>query len=558
VPNKKLQLYMNGVLVKEISTKALGIGEASDLVVGNIGALEFLTSTNAPAPYKGALDELRVYNYALSAAEITALQRVPQTISFAALPGKLLGDVDFALTATASSGLPISYASSDTTIATVANGVVRVRRAGTVTLTATQVGTAAYLAAAPVSQVLVVTPLLLQVQYKDNDNGGRPTDAHIKPQLRLDNQGPVAVAYGELTARYWLTAENYSPFSTAMEYAQLGTGQVHTRYVPLAQPREGAFGYVEFSFDASLGNLAAAGNSGDLYAAFHNQNWGDLDERNDYSHGANAVSYALNDHLTLYRNGRLVWGTEPALVAATTAVEVLSQNWNSYPRTTLLSPQLQVRNTGNQPLDYAGLTVRYWFSPESSASLLAWTDWAQLGTASVRTQVGQQGSELYLETSFLSALGQFFPSSSTGELNERLRTSNWDTFVEDNDYSYRTPGAFAPNNRITAYYLGQLVWGTEPSGARTTTATGMAGLQVTALVNPVTGAQAEVEFSGAQGQAVQLELLDMQGTPLFSQQLSAVADGQRQLIALPQTQPGVYVLKATTATQAAVVRLLKQ
>ena len=329
VPNKKLQLYMNGALVKEISTKALGIGEASDLIVGNIGELEFLTSANAPAPYKGALDELRMYNYVLSASEITALGQGPQTISFAALPTKLLGDADFALAATASSGLPVSYASADTTIATVANGVVRLRRAGTVIITATQVGNAGYAAAAPVSQTLTIAPLLVKAQYKDNDNG-RLNDAFSKPQLRLDNQGPVAVAYGELTARYWLTAENYSTLSTAIEYAQLGTGQVRTRYVPLAQPRAGAFGYVEFSFDNSLGNLAAGGNSGDIYTSFHNAAWGDLDESNDYSHAANTGSYALNEHLTLYRNGRLVWGTEPAVVPATTAVEVRSQNWTSY------------------------------------------------------------------------------------------------------------------------------------------------------------------------------------------------------------------------------------
>jgi len=73
VTTKKIQVYLNGVMVKEMTTKALGIGEASDLIVGNIGELEFLTSANAPAPYRGALDELRVYNYALTPTEITAL-----------------------------------------------------------------------------------------------------------------------------------------------------------------------------------------------------------------------------------------------------------------------------------------------------------------------------------------------------------------------------------------------------------------------------------------------------------------------------------------------------
>lgn len=72
---KRLRLYLNGALVKEttISKANAGIGEASDLIIGNIGALEFLSTANKPAPYKGMLDELKIYNYALSADEVMAL-----------------------------------------------------------------------------------------------------------------------------------------------------------------------------------------------------------------------------------------------------------------------------------------------------------------------------------------------------------------------------------------------------------------------------------------------------------------------------------------------------
>jgi len=73
--NKKLQCYLNGILIKETAvTKAnAGIGETSAFIIGNIGELEFLSTTNKPAPYKGALDELRIYNYALSLPEIINL-----------------------------------------------------------------------------------------------------------------------------------------------------------------------------------------------------------------------------------------------------------------------------------------------------------------------------------------------------------------------------------------------------------------------------------------------------------------------------------------------------
>ncbi|MBC7847905.1 MAG: T9SS type A sorting domain-containing protein [Flavobacterium sp.] len=71
----KLRIYTNGALTGEKADgtgTSVGIGEPTDLVIGNIGALELFANTT-PAPYKGKLDELKIFNYALSATEITAI-----------------------------------------------------------------------------------------------------------------------------------------------------------------------------------------------------------------------------------------------------------------------------------------------------------------------------------------------------------------------------------------------------------------------------------------------------------------------------------------------------
>ena len=71
----KLRIYTNGVFTKEGTDAtgiAVGIGEPTDLVIGNIGALELYANTT-PAPYKGLFDELKMFNYALTATEVTAL-----------------------------------------------------------------------------------------------------------------------------------------------------------------------------------------------------------------------------------------------------------------------------------------------------------------------------------------------------------------------------------------------------------------------------------------------------------------------------------------------------
>ncbi|MGZ8695057.1 MAG: PASTA domain-containing protein, partial [Gaiellaceae bacterium] len=73
-----------------------------------------------------------------------------QTISFGFLPSRTYLDVDFAVSATASSGLPVSFAASGS--CTVGGTNVHLTGAGTCTLTASQGGSAAYNAAPSVSQ----------------------------------------------------------------------------------------------------------------------------------------------------------------------------------------------------------------------------------------------------------------------------------------------------------------------------------------------------------------------------------------------------------------------
>ncbi|MBD0258945.1 MAG: choice-of-anchor D domain-containing protein, partial [Cytophagales bacterium] len=79
-----------------------------------------------------------------------------QTISFAALPTLTIGDADYDPQATASSGLPVHYTSSNLEVAVVFNGKIQVVGGGTTTITAVQGGNGTYAAAPEVSRPLVV------------------------------------------------------------------------------------------------------------------------------------------------------------------------------------------------------------------------------------------------------------------------------------------------------------------------------------------------------------------------------------------------------------------
>ena len=82
--------------------------------------------------------------------------KAAQTITFAAPTGKTFGAAPFALSATASSGLAVAFASTTTTVCTVSAATVTLKTAGTCTIQATQAGNANYNAAAALARSFTV------------------------------------------------------------------------------------------------------------------------------------------------------------------------------------------------------------------------------------------------------------------------------------------------------------------------------------------------------------------------------------------------------------------
>ncbi|NOS93698.1 MAG: T9SS type A sorting domain-containing protein [Cyclobacteriaceae bacterium] len=96
------------------------------------------------------------FNAATQQQQTLTVNKANQTISFAALPTKLITDAPFALTASASSNLPVSFSSSNASVATVSGNTLTIVAVGTSTIAATQSGNANYHAAVAVSHTLTV------------------------------------------------------------------------------------------------------------------------------------------------------------------------------------------------------------------------------------------------------------------------------------------------------------------------------------------------------------------------------------------------------------------
>lgn len=92
-----------------------------------------------------------------------------QMITFSGVASKTYGDVAFDLTATASSGLDVTYLSSDESVVTIVGSLATIVGAGVSTVTATQAGDDVYNAAANVNQDFVANETSLTATAEDQE-----------------------------------------------------------------------------------------------------------------------------------------------------------------------------------------------------------------------------------------------------------------------------------------------------------------------------------------------------------------------------------------------------
>lgn len=131
-----------------------------------------------------------------------------------------------------------------------------------------------------------------------------------------------------------------------------------------------------------------------------------------------------------------------------------------------IRPGLKLVNGGSSTVDLSKVTIRYWFTGESSsAGYQTFCDWAQLGCSTVKTSVSavspsRTGADHYLEVGFTS--GSLAVGADSGELQLRMAKSDWSNFDESDDYSRGANSSYADAAKVTVYVAGTLVWGTEP------------------------------------------------------------------------------------------------
>ena len=115
-----------------------------------------LTGTGTVSIQASQTGNATTYAAAIPVTQSFTVAKATQTITFATIPNHTLGDAPFPLNATATSGLPVSYAVTSGP-ATVSGNVVTITGVGTVSIQAIQAGNAtSYDPATPVTQSFTV------------------------------------------------------------------------------------------------------------------------------------------------------------------------------------------------------------------------------------------------------------------------------------------------------------------------------------------------------------------------------------------------------------------
>lgn len=292
----------------------------------------------------------------------------------------------------------------------------------------------------------------IQVSYLMGDYGSI-NDNNIKPHIRLINHTPEDIPLGELEIRYWYTADTDQSQTLHCDYALFGCVNLSSIFIrlPSDSPNktDTSDTFVEIGFTNSAGILPGGGQ-GDMYLRINKNDWSSYNEANDYSYNENLAEFAPWQNITVYRNGILVAGLEPAAMATTpppasptsiqtslpptatrtsppptatrtatpvpatatrtpapptltrtatpvpasptetsvvaNTVRLQYMTGNTTPNSSGIAPQVKLFNTGNVTIPLSEIKIRYWFTVDGDKPQSYWCDYAILGCGNVTAQ----------------------------------------------------------------------------------------------------------------------------------------------------------------------------
>ena len=259
ISGKSVAFTLNGVSKGSATTNASGIATISNVSLSGINPGSYPAGVGASFTGGG------LFTSSSSTAALTVNQ-ASQTITFGALADKTYGDANFNVSATASSGLPVSFAAAGN--CTVSGTTVSITGAGSCTITASQAGNTNYSAAPSVDRSFTIakattttTVTVSNAAYNGQPHGATASvtgAAGLNQSLTVTYEGRNGTTYGPSTTAptasgdYTASASfagdsNYSGSSDSKNYG-IGKASQTITFLALADK---TYGDADFTVSAS-------------------------------------------------------------------------------------------------------------------------------------------------------------------------------------------------------------------------------------------------------------------------------------------------------------------
>jgi len=146
--------------------------------------------------------------------------------------------------------------------------------------------------------------------------GASSTEIKVTVDVQDALISPLPLA--NVTFRYWFVIGGTDTPMLSIDYAQIGSASITSKFVAVSPALTGANEYLEVGFAASAPTLTLFGDTGQIQLHAHTASYSSFDPTptSDYSYrpcaaGDTGNTYASAPTITGYINGQLAWGTEP-------------------------------------------------------------------------------------------------------------------------------------------------------------------------------------------------------------------------------------------------------